>query len=260
MCQLLAMSANTPTDIQFSFAALRLRGGQVGPHRDGFGLGLFRSQGLMCFHDDLPASESEIAHLLQHLPLKAMVAIGHIRQANVGEVNLANTHPFVREWQGRQWCFAHNGQLTGAGELARGHFVPVGTTDSEQAFCWLMSRLKALPELNKLNIWHEIQYACQHLAAMGVFNMMLSNGEDLFVFCGSKLHYLVRQAPFGKASLLDCDLQIDFKQHTTINDRVAIMATEPLTQDESWHAMQPGCLQWWRQGQLIQEVVLPLAM
>lgn len=251
MCQLLAMSANTPTDIRFSFAALRLRGGQVGPHRDGFGLGLYRSQGLMCFHDDAAASDSEIAQLLQQLPLKAMVAIGHIRQANVGEVNLANTHPFVREWRGQQWCFAHNGQLSHSEQLAQGFYQAVGTTDSERAFCWLLSQLRSQVQ-HEQQFWPTLVSGCRRLSAMGVFNMMLSNGDDLYAFCGSQLHSLTRQAPFGRAQLRDCDLQIDFQQHTLPTDLVTILATEPLTADEQWQALPVATLQWWRQGQLMR--------
>ena len=34
MCELLAMSANTPTDLCFSFTGLTRRGGQTGPHKE----------------------------------------------------------------------------------------------------------------------------------------------------------------------------------------------------------------------------------
>ncbi len=38
MCELLGMSANVPTDICFSFTGLMQRGGNTGPHRDGWGI------------------------------------------------------------------------------------------------------------------------------------------------------------------------------------------------------------------------------
>lgn len=37
MCELLGMSANVPTDISFSLSGLIPRGGQTGPHKDGWG-------------------------------------------------------------------------------------------------------------------------------------------------------------------------------------------------------------------------------
>lgn len=38
MCQLLGMNCNTPTDIGFSFAGFRQRGGMTDSHEDGFGI------------------------------------------------------------------------------------------------------------------------------------------------------------------------------------------------------------------------------
>jgi glutamine amidotransferase len=55
---------------------------------------------------------------------------------------LENTHPFTRELWGRYWTFAHNGQLTGYKRLPTGRHRPVGDTDSEHAFCWLLDRLE----------------------------------------------------------------------------------------------------------------------
>jgi predicted glutamine amidotransferase len=111
MCELLGMSANVPTDIVFSFTGLMQRGGKTGPHRDGWGIAFYEGRGLRLFQDPAASSESEVANLVQRYPIKSEVVIGHIRQANVGKVCLSNTHPFVRELWGRNWCFAHNGQL-----------------------------------------------------------------------------------------------------------------------------------------------------
>lgn len=65
--------------------------------------------------------------------------IAHIRQANRGEVALENTHPFTRELWGRNWTYAHNGQLSGYKSLETGNFRPVGETDSEKrsAGCYI---------------------------------------------------------------------------------------------------------------------------
>ena len=41
MCQLLGMNCNTPTDIGFSFAGFRRRGGMTDSHEDGFGTAFF---------------------------------------------------------------------------------------------------------------------------------------------------------------------------------------------------------------------------
>ncbi len=41
MCQLLGMNCNVPTDIGFSFAGFRKRGGLTDHHEDGFGIAFF---------------------------------------------------------------------------------------------------------------------------------------------------------------------------------------------------------------------------
>ena len=50
----------------------------------------------------------------------------------------------------------------------------------------------------------------------------------------------MRQAPFGTAHLVDEDLTLDFRDLTGEGDRVAVIATVPLTDNEVWTQMQPG--------------------
>ncbi|MGZ5011867.1 MAG: class II glutamine amidotransferase, partial [Methylobacter sp.] len=139
MCELLGMSANVPTDICFSFTGLMQRGGRTGPHRDGWGITFYEDKGCRTFKDPAPCYDSPIAKLVQAYPIKSRAVIGHIRQANRGPVALENTHPFTREQWGSFWTLAHNGQLTDYQALQQpGKHLPVGDTDSETAFCWLL--------------------------------------------------------------------------------------------------------------------------
>ena len=78
------------------------------------------------------------------------------------------------------------------------------------------------------------------LREMGVFNMLLTDGEYLICYCSNNLHWLTRRAPFGKAKLIDQDMIVDFQQETSEFDVVTIVATRPLTKDELWNKMQPG--------------------
>ena len=54
------------------------------------------------------------------------------------------------------------------------------------------------------------------------------------------MHWLQRRHPFSRAHLADEDLSVDFAALTTPDDRVAIVATEPLTAGEDWQIMAPG--------------------
>jgi predicted glutamine amidotransferase len=143
MCELLGMSANVPTDLCFSLRGLVRRGGDTGPHRDGWGIGLYAGRGCRLFHDPRPSIVSEVAKLIQGQAIKSHIIISHIRKATHGRVCLENTHPFARELWGSTWLFAHNGGLKGSKALALDHYRPIGTTDSERAFCWMLGRIRA---------------------------------------------------------------------------------------------------------------------
>jgi glutamine amidotransferase len=88
MCELLALSANTPTDIRFSFHGLRLRGGSTSDHADGWGLASFDpdGQGLHLYREDAPAAFSPVAAAVAALDLKAHCTIAHIRRGGAGEL------------------------------------------------------------------------------------------------------------------------------------------------------------------------------
>ena len=87
------------------------------------------------------------------------------------------------------------------------------------------------------------------IAAHGTFNFLLSNGEFLFAYCSTNLHYLVRKAPFGNAHLIDQDITVDFSQVAGQNDKVAVIASFPLTDNEAWTRMLKGELLMFSEGE-----------
>jgi glutamine amidotransferase len=237
------MNCNVPTDIVFSFTGFAHRGGRTDTHHDGWGIAFFEGAGVRHFVDHQAAVDSPIAELIKRYPIKSTNVIAHIRKATQGEVTLENCHPFVRELWGRYWVFAHNGDLKEFAPLIDGPFRPVGNTDSELAFCYLLQELRrrfgdAPPTLPALRA--AIDDLAREIAGFGTFNMMLSDGSALFAHCSTKLCYIVRQHPFAAAHLADEDLSVDFSTVTTPRDRVAIIVTEPLTKNERWTEFAPG--------------------
>ncbi len=241
MCQLLGMNANTATDIVFSFTGFSTRAEE---HKDGFGVAFFEGRGARAFVDAQSARVSPVAQMIRSYPIRSDNVVAHIRKATQGRVALENTHPFVRELWGRYWVFAHNGDLQGFSPRLHGAFHPVGETDSERAFCWLMQELSkahaSMPSIDELT--RTLGELVPQPARHGSFNFMLSQGEALWAHCSTHLHYLVRQHPFRVAALADEELSIDFAAVTTPQDRVAVVVTEPLTRDEPWTALAPGQL------------------
>ncbi|EGQ7903586.1 class II glutamine amidotransferase [Vibrio alginolyticus] len=255
MCELLGMSANVPTDICFSFTGLMQRGGRTGPHRDGWGITFYEGKGFRTFKDPKPSCESKIAELVQNYPIKSRAVVSHIRQANRGGVNLENTHPFTRELWGRHWTFAHNGQLSGYQDLHTGRHRPVGETDSELAFCWLLKQMEDRypePPKDMESVFLYVAKCCDELREKGVFNMLLSDGEYVMTYCTNHLYWITRRAPFGKAALLDEDVEINFQEETTPHDIVSVIATQPLTGNEAWQRMKPGEYGLFHLGELVK--------
>ncbi len=247
MCQLLGLNANTPTDVVFSFTGFSTRAEE---HKDGFGIAFFEGRGARVFVDAQSAQHSPVAEMVRRYPIKSRHVIAHIRKATQGRVALENTHPFQRELWGRTWVFAHNGDLKQYAPRLHAGFRPVGDTDSERAFCWLMQELAkahaSVPSVAELTA--TLRELVPLAAAHGTFNFMLSNGEALWAHCSTKLHWLVREHPFRSAHLADEDLSVDFASVTTPADRVAVIVTEPLTADERWNALAPGELAVFRDG------------
>lgn len=251
MCQLLAMNCNVPTDICFSFEGFRARGGKTDQHSDGWGIAFFEGKGCRVFLDDQASAESHIAELVRHYPIRSLNVIAHIRKATYGKVALENTHPFQREMWGQYWVFAHNGDLHDFEPALAGNYQPVGDTDSERSFCMLLTTLRQqYPDgpPSFADLYQTINEVTQSIAQYGTFNFVLSNGEMMFAHCATRLHYIVRQAPFVTAHLIDEDVTIDFSEVTTPNDRVAVIATDPLTDNEAWTAMTAGQLLAFRGG------------
>jgi glutamine amidotransferase len=237
------MNCNVPTDIVFSFTGFAMRGGRTDTHHDGWGIAFFEGAGVRLFVDHQAAVDSPVAALIKRYPIKSKNVVAHIRKATQGHVALENCHPFVRELWGRYWVFAHNGDLKEFHPPLTGAFRPVGSTDSEHAFCFLLQELRArfgdvAPPLAALRA--ALAELAHGIAAHGAFNMMLSDGSALFAHCSTRLCYVVRQYPFVTAQLSDEDVSVDFSQVTTPDDRVAIIVTEPLTTNESWTEFRPG--------------------
>ena len=251
MCQLLGMNCNVPTDICFSFERFHRLRGSTDDHTDGWGIGFFGGPGCRVFLDSKPAVESPVAELVRGYPIRSTNVIAHIRKATRGAVALENTHPFLRELWGRYWIFAHNGTLENFSTRVNGPYQPVGRTDSELAFCYLLETLcrafpRRQPDLAALRT--AIQQVTRQLAQYGVFNYLLSNGEYLFAHCADRLCYVLRHAPFAEAHLIDQDVTVDFRELTTPDDKVAVIATLPLTDNEAWLVMQPGELLVFQHG------------
>lgn len=268
-CQLLGMNCANPTDFTFSWKGFACRGGDTDVHCHGWGITFYEGRGIRAFHDPEPASSSPIAELVSNYPMKTHNMIAHIRYATEGGVCLENVHPFYREMWGIQWSFAHNGDVPmfkckrgdmpsiGNGFGKDKSYNPVGDTDSEKIFCSILNALKEefseIPSLPDLHAYLSLllDEIVEFDEEGTILNFLLSCGEHIqFAYSwpgsrpGSKvwngLHYVIREPPFKKAVLSDCDYEVDFEQLASDDDRVAVIATKPLTLNEEWVEFERG--------------------
>lgn len=147
MCELLAMSSLRPTRLTFSLETLASHGRLTGRTHDGWGAAFYEGKDVALFREPIAAGNSPLVRFLESQGPSSTLAISHIRRATRGEVTLANTQPFLRELGGRAHVFSHNGDLPGieqSANLAYDRDHPVGTTDSEHAFCALLNRVRTL--------------------------------------------------------------------------------------------------------------------
>lgn len=241
----MGMSCNNSAATTFSFTGFSARGGLTSDHVDGWGIAFYDGKGCRVFQDELPANNSPLAEYVRQHPIKSKVVVAHVRKATQGAVESANCHPFQREWLGRTWVFAHNGDLRHFEAPWACQDMAVGSTDSERAFCALMSRLRShFKDRQEPPEWPELApvlaSVTAELAQHGNFNILLSDGHALFAHCSTHLYQLSRSHPFPTARLVDRDMSLDLGPLNAPGDVMSLLATEPLTLDEPWQALQTG--------------------
>ena len=263
MCQLLGMNSRLPASLTLSFTGFSQRGGCTDHHSDGWGIAFFESEGNLPgkaarhFVDKESAATSPIAKMLKSYPIKSHNVVAHVRKATVGAVTLENCHPFTRELWGRYWVFAHNGDLKEFQPPLHGSFKPVGSTDSELAFGWLLQELNkshvTVPSVEELT--NTLSELVPQIARHGTFNFLLSNGQALWAHASTKLCYVSRQHPLPEVQLKDEDVTVDLSDLNGPEDRQVIVVTEPLTTNEAWVAMESGELQAFVEGRPVVRAV-----
>lgn len=114
-------------------------------HGDGWGLGWYSDATPQLVKRPTAASDDPLFRSTAG-SVTARLAIGHVRQASVGQLSEENSHPFTFG----PWLFAHNGTVEGFDQvkpLLEAEIGPAllahrrGTTDSELVFLWILALL-----------------------------------------------------------------------------------------------------------------------
>jgi predicted glutamine amidotransferase len=105
-------------------------------HGDGWGIAYLDQGELKTFRSTKAAFEDD--QIDQFKNLQSELVILHARKASKGNIDIHNVHPFECQLNGSRYLFFHNGTIHD--ELVYDSaFTPVGATDSEKLFYYLLT-------------------------------------------------------------------------------------------------------------------------
>jgi glutamine amidotransferase len=254
VCELLGLCFDTPVTAEISIHEFATRGHH---NPDGWGLAWYPDDSVALIKEAIPWQSSKHTVFLEsYSALRSKIFIGHVRHKTVGgPVTHADTHPFVRELNGREYCFAHNGTLMDLStNFPLGRFRPIGSTDSEHAFCHLLDALAA--ERRDVQSEENWQWLHNKLLAMnrhGRMNFLFSDGQSLVCYRDAGGHKALTWRAMenytpNPSRLEDDELKVDLDVAPATSG-VAI-ATCPLS-GAGWQPVGPGEMFVIRDGQLI---------
>jgi glutamine amidotransferase len=267
MCELFAKSSRKPATVNMSLDEFAAHGGRTGPNKDGWGIAYYEEGDVRLIKDTNQASTSAWVRFVEDQALTSATVISHIRYATTGNVALYNTHPFSRELGGRMHVLAHNGvvnDVIGNPRFPLDPYHPVGETDSEYAFCALLTRLKELwhrssgvPDLDDRMV--VVSDFAADLRELGRANFLYSDGDILFAHAHMRLHEDGTAAPglhmFQRADH-DDGLEVE-GGGVSVSSRhddqaIVVLASVPLTADK-WTALAEGTLLALRGGEIVAQ-------
>lgn len=248
MCELFGMSASHAVTARGTLGDFRLRGGLAADNPDGWGLAWWENGVFRLAKEPLPAHESApFARLCE--TTRSNLIVAHVRKARFPPVNtMDNTHPFQRVCCGKEWVFAHNGLVPDIVEMERANngsvCQPTGETDSEYAFCHLLSHISqnilASPDANANVSFPTVAMISELIASHGKFNFLMSDGEHLIAYGHDRLHYLEQRGSDAQGGA---------------SADSAMIATEPLPGEGNWIAFEPGELRIYRLGRMVGRIL-----
>jgi glutamine amidotransferase len=257
-CEVVGFSFNQPVSARELFADFRHRGAI---HRDGWGVALFPDKSAQILKDGKPAMESDLAEFLtRYQGLESEIFIGFVRTASAGcgEPAHQNSHPFLRELNGKDFVLAHEGTLYDyRDKLQLGRARPLGINDSEFLLCYLVGRIEeaGIREWNKESFaWLDQLLSNMGLGPRSSVTGMFSDGEYLFVYLDKRdpndLYYIRREAPYGKAFFKNMKKEADLSRIYPSSAKGVIIATKPLT-TEDWKPLRAGTLLVLKKGEIV---------
>ena len=257
MCELFALNSKHPCHVELSLATFVEQAGNRNP--DGWGLASMVGRDAYIYREPVSPAESMLAQYIARQGVDGTAILSHVRKRTVGDVCLANTHPFSREWLGMKHVFAFNGDVpTVMADNSRlGRFQPVGETDAEFVFCMLLERLSETHAGNGdvMDTLHGL--GCE-IARLGPCNFLYACGQRIYAFGGRRRHGGRAEPPGLWWVSRHCEEEatdivapgIHVTSGTCVDQRVTLVASIPVS-DESWQPFPENTLVCLHGGQIV---------
>ena len=264
MCDLLGMSFNTPINAKISLDIFQLRG-EANP--DGWGLAFYHDRHLQVVKEAKSAVSSTLFDFTEKYT-ESNTFISHVRRSTRGIPSYLNTHPFYRRiyfgTSPKEFAFAHNGTLTEFKKLSLQEFAPLGETDSEHAFCYILDEItnRQISEW-KISEFENLQELLQKInGPHNTLNCIFSDGTYLFCYSDENKHndglrFLRRESSIDQIEMIADEIKlgsIDISSANVVGADDAstgyVIVTRALT-DESWTEFEPGELIVFKEGSIV---------
>jgi glutamine amidotransferase len=264
MCDLLGISFSNPVNAKISIDAFQMSGEK---NPDGWGLGYYKGRILQVIKEAKPSMQSGLYDFVEAYT-ESKIYISHVRRLTRGSRSYLNTHPFYRKLlindQRYEWLFAHNGTLTKLDQLTLNELSPLGETDSEHAFCYLLQTIFN----HGITTWSDTDFSFIESILRDInceeneLNCIFSDGDLLFCYSDEYDHNnglrFVKKVDTHKIDLVSQGVKLGLIdiQSANISGRLKldasgyIIVTRALT-GENWVEFDNGELIVFKNGRIV---------
>jgi glutamine amidotransferase len=261
MCDLLGLSFNTPVSAKISLDVFQQRG-EINP--DGWGVAFYDNTRVQVIKETEPAIDSKLFDFIEQYP-QSQTFITHVRRSTRGVRSYLNTHPFYRllttESSKHEYTFAHNGTLLKQEQLELTQFSPIGETDSEHAFCFILDAISS----RKIDEWSkdDFQFIENLLREINdgqnTLNCLFSDGHYLFCYSDENDHnnglrFIKQTQPFRTVELISSDEKlgsVDIHSDSSITAQIGYIISTRILTKEQWTEFDGGELIVFRHGEIV---------
>lgn len=182
-------------------------------------------------------------------------------KSSTQEYNYNESQPFSRSFSGRDWMFSHSGDLDKESlkkiQNNQPNFLlePIGNSDSELAFCYILSQIHKHNSKTISGIEPNLLYSWfKEIDSFGSADMYLTDGESMICFHGtasqSNMSYSRIQPPHNQGVYNSESTQFSLDDPRDIY-RTALVVTNSSFYEGSWTNMALGQLIIIKRGAII---------